>query len=899
MLMQWIRSALTCSGISLVALGLLNVGRLSCHAQDQLPERITAGVKVLYDLRTVQGDSVADLAGQGQPLQLKISKPGSVKASADGLHVLNKTLIRSEQPATDLTRTIMQSGALTVEAWIRPATATQSGPARILTLSLNGNERNLTLGQDGDKFDFRLRTTETSTNGIPSLSSKGGSASTELTHVVCTHGRGGMTRIYINGELNAERKVSGDFSKWDQRYHLGLANELTEDRPWQGSLLLAAVFSRELTAEEVRQNFKSGVPSSAAAAEMLQADLQAHFFESRIALLLSRHCLECHDAATRKGELDLSRKSLALKGGETGLALIPGKSAESLIWQLVEADQMPRDRTPLSTDEKATLKKWLDDGASWSLQVIDPAIYAHGSGAQTRFVQRLTVPEYIETVRSTLHVDISRQAREILPKDLRADGFSNTAYNLNVDLGHVEAYARLAEQIVEQVDIRTLVRKYTKSRELSDENLTKFIKPFGQIMLRGPLSASEIQTYCGVSTGVAAAGGNFEEAVAYILESMLQSPRFLYRMESQRGDGTAWPVSSYELATRLSYILWGGPPDEELLTAAEKGGLDRDGVISQTRRMLQDERAVRRSKQFITEWLNLNHVENLRPAVQRFPDWNAALADDMRQETLAFFEEIVWKQNRPLCDLLNAQVTFVTPRLAKHYGMPATGSHGRAAEDSKSAASSQTEETLLRYELQNVAARGGLLTHGSVLTVGGDDASMVTRGLFVMHELLRGVVKDPPPCVDATPVPSKPGLTQRAIAEGRLANKSCTGCHAKFETLSFGLEKFDGLGAFHDQDEYGNTLREDGTILFPGQEQPTAYRNSEEMMNLLAASDRVRESITWKVTQFAVGRPLGAEDAGVMADIHRTSQADGGTYSSLLTAIVLSDLVQLTRTEPR
>src|SRR6185503_18894295 len=144
----------------------------------------------------------------------------------------------------------------------------------------------------------------------------------------------------------------------------------------------------------------------------------------------------------------------------------------------------------------------------------------------------------------------------------------------------------------------------------------------------------------------------------------------------------------------------------------------------------------------------------------------------------------------------------------------------------------------MRYDLSAVPGRGGLLTQGSVLTIGGDDASTVTRGLFVMHELLRGVVHDPPPSVDTTPVPAKPGLTRRAIAESRLANKNCMGCHTKFEPLSFGLEKFDGLGTYHETDEHGNKLREEGNILFPGQEIPMAYQSTIELTELLAKSDR-------------------------------------------------------------
>ena len=176
--------------------------------------------------------------------------------------------------------------------------------------------------------------------------------------------------------------------------------------------------------------------------------------------------------------------------------------------------------------------------------------------------------------------------------------------------------------------------------------------------------------------------------------------------------------------------------------------------------------------------------------------------------------------------------------------------------------------------------------------MGGDQASMVTRGLFVLHELLRGVVRDPPPGVDTTPVPTKPGLTQRGISTSRLAKASCSGCHAKFEPLAFGLEKFDGLGAYSQADKHGNRLREDGKVLIPGQSSPVAYKTSAELMNLLASSPRVHETFTWKVVQFAMGRPLGANDARSVAEIHLASQKAGGTYQSLVTAIILSDLVR-------
>ncbi len=128
-------------------------------------------------------------------------------------------------------------------------------------------------------------------------------------------------------------------------------------------------------------------------------------------------------------------------------------------------------------------------------------------------------------------------------------------------------------------------------------------------------------------------------------------------------------------------------------------------------------------------------------------------------------------------------------------------------------------------------------------------------------------------------------------------NPNCGACHARFEPLVFALEKYDGLGAYHERDEHGNELREDGEVLFPGEAKPVPFQTAAELMNLLAGHDRVRENLTRKVVQFAIGRPLTAADAPAVRAIHESAQAAGGTYPELMRAIVLSDLVLTTPTE--
>ncbi len=518
-------------------------------------QRVGTGLQVLYDFREAGGNVVKDRAGIGKPIDLQIDNMKQIRRKDDALQVTGNTVIHSVNPAKRLVDAVRRSGSITIEAWIRPDNLNQNGPARIVTLSKDPNERNVTLGQEGDQIEARLRTTETSTNGIPPIRSESRSLSDKLTHVVYTRDRSGTTRIYVDGRQREQGKVSGTFENWNDSFQLALANELTSDRPWLGELHLVAVYSRGLSPAEVALNFKAGTGATTSMHLASQQGSHANLFESQIAPILSQHCLECHDSASKQGGLDLSRKLTAFAGGDSGVAIVRGKSSESLLWKSVDEDVMPHDRPPLSESEKLQLREWIDADAEWTIDYVDPAIYRNVRQSGN-WVQRLTVPEYIETVRAAMGVDIAEEARRILPKDKRADGFRNTAYNLNVDLGHVEAYARLAEAIVAKMDTVAFAKRFSNSRLLTDDSMRGLIAEMGKWVLRGPLEEYEVVLYRGISTSVASAGGDFREAVSFILEAMLQSPRFIYRIENQRGDGTAWPVGEYELASRISYILW-------------------------------------------------------------------------------------------------------------------------------------------------------------------------------------------------------------------------------------------------------------------------------------------------------------------------------------------------------
>jgi hypothetical protein len=200
--------------------------------------RVSLGLQVLYTFEEVEGATVLDISGVGEPLDLDISDTSAVTWVPGGLSIDAPAIISSSGPATKVIDACRISNEVTLEAWVRPANVSQKGPARILTLSSDTLARDFTLGQGlwgskpADLYDVRLRTSTTSDNGRSSLSTAAGSLTTELTHVVYTRDASGVARIYLDGVQRALGPVGGDFSNWDTSFRLALANELTEDRPW-------------------------------------------------------------------------------------------------------------------------------------------------------------------------------------------------------------------------------------------------------------------------------------------------------------------------------------------------------------------------------------------------------------------------------------------------------------------------------------------------------------------------------------------------------------------------------------------------------------------------------------------------------------------------------------------
>jgi len=220
--------------------------------------RIVDGIIALYDFREGTGSVITDKSSVDTKIDLSISDENDISWSQNGLEIVTEASIISGAPAAKLHSLITSSNEFSVEMWIKPANNTQTGSARILTFSQDGNFRNFSVGQDADRYEFRVRTDGSDDNGFPAVYSPNGSASAELQHVVVVVSTNNRARIFVNGQEVANVELANNLSTWNSSYRLSLANELIDSRPWLGTYNYVAVFDKWLSPAEVEHNYNIG-----------------------------------------------------------------------------------------------------------------------------------------------------------------------------------------------------------------------------------------------------------------------------------------------------------------------------------------------------------------------------------------------------------------------------------------------------------------------------------------------------------------------------------------------------------------------------------------------------------------------------------------------------------------
>jgi hypothetical protein len=376
---------------------------------------------------------------------------------------------------------------------------------------------------------------------------------------------------------------------------------------------------------------------------------------------------------------------------------------------------------------------------------------------------------------------------------------------------------------------------------------------------------------------------DFDAGIEMALSAVLVNPQFLFRVEQDPKNAapkTAYRISDIDLASRLSFFLWSTIPDGELLDLAARNELRKPEVFEkQVRRLLADERSRNLATNFAAQWLHLRNLDSITPDLRLFPDFDDNLRKAFRQETTLFVDSVI-REDRSVLDLLKADYTFLNERLANHYGVPHIyGNRFRRVALAGRASDGPQHQ------------RGGLLRHGSILTVTSyaTRTSPVIRGKWILENFL-GTPPPPPP----GNVPSLRDNTVAAhlpirerLAEHR-ANASCASCHRMIDPVGFSLEQFDAVGRWRTLDE-GKPIDAAGGL--PDGSQFDGVAGLEKA--LLQRPELFVRTLTEKLFIFALGRAPEESDAPAIRKIVRDARANNYRFSSLIVGLATSTSFQM------
>ena len=377
--------------------------------------------------------------------------------------------------------------------------------------------------------------------------------------------------------------------------------------------------------------------------------------------------------------------------------------------------------------------------------------------------------------------------------------------------------------------------------------------------------------------------GDFESGIRTSVQAILASPHFLFRLEQTRHDlepGQSYRVSDVELASRLSFFLWGMGPDDELRSLASEGVLNVPATFdAQVKRMLADPRSAALATRFASQWLRLQDLERLHPDYQLYPHYDHGLSVALKRETELFFDYLI-REDRSVLDILTADYTFANERVARHYGIPnVTGTRFR------------------RVDLPGDERRG-VLGHGSILTLTSiaDRTSPVLRGKWIMEVLLGSPPPAPPPNVPDLEVTQEAAqgkvLSVREALEAHRADPACHSCHAVIDPLGLALENFDVTGAWRIKDN-GVPVDASGE-LYDGtaMDGPVGLRTA-----LLNHSDAIIMTFTENLLTYALGRRLEYYDMPAVRHIVREAAHNDNRMSSFIMGVVNSTAFQMSTAE--
>jgi hypothetical protein len=399
------------------------------------------------------------------------------------------------------------------------------------------------------------------------------------------------------------------------------------------------------------------------------------------------------------------------------------------------------------------------------------------------------------------------------------------------------------------------------------------VTKFGALAYRAPVTdAADIDRHVQLFTVGAAT--SYAHGIELLLQGMLQSPRFLYRVEIGTGEkvsDTAVKLSGYEVAARLSYTLWDSPPNDRLNQAVAAGTLaSKEGVAQQLAWMLQDARGLKLVNRFLEAWTHVGSVDGLVKNPDTYPQFqSASFKESLKGQAAAFFDDLLTKQGGKLSALFTSQTAFYNKDLGDYYGVTGTDVTFQSLQ--------KTDGTVQ-----------GILTLPAVLAVQGkpNESSPIYRGRFVRESLLCQQLPSPPANIPAPPEVT-PGSTTRERLAQHESDPTCSGCHQLLDPLGFGFENYDTLGRYRTQDA-GKPVDASGNVSST-RDIDGPFNGVAELAKKLAASSEVKECVARQWFRYAINRFEQPVDGCSMKSVLDNFDAAGQDLSSLPQAIVQTE----------
>ena len=602
-------------------------------------------------------------------------------------------------------------------------------------------------------------------------------------------------------------------------------------------------------------------------------------YSEKIYPFLERHCIECHGGKKVKAKLDFTK----IKTKED-----IDKHFE--LWEealeLIHDGEMPPEERKQPND----LEKEIFD--TWYKQNFEK-VEAHPGFARPR---RLSTREYKNSLRDIFGFELEMQTREteesrvekslvlkISPADpLGRSGFQNDTHGAQFSAADWKRYSYIADKTIEKLFQQAEFKQRSQTSEMSSAEAFKLLKHYLPLIYRRPLNSSGFVL---IQEKLKSANSVVDQ-LKLELKAALVSPKFLYRGLEIAGElDRVIEVNDLELAQRLSYFLWGSIPDQELLDLATIEKLsDPNEMKKQVGRMLKDERSEFFAKDLATQWFALSEIDHLGG---RLP-----YDSTLKQQPIHFFNYLI-KENRPLIELIDSDVSFINKLVGKFY----PGGTAQLKEQRKSTQGIEMIfQPLEKITLKKDSQRGGIITMPGILAMNGvkGRTSPVLRGTWVLERILGDHLPEPPMDVGSVP-PNKKGqvLSFRQRFEAHRSNKTCAVCHDRIDPLGFALESYDSRGAFRTHEMIGKKKKaKKGALIDASGQMPSGekFANYSDLKKILVSSKRkvVIRNIVKRFLSYALCRKLELYDQPELERITNELYESKGTYHDLICKVVTS-----------